>query len=340
MKTSDRLAPLSHTRSDFSAASRDVQPSAVHRSHLPSATLDLSVVILNYNTRDQLRNCLQALREEGSTTLSRGDAPLRAEVLVVDNASSDGSATMVEAEFPWATLIRSPRNGGFAFGNNLALTRSRGRAVLVLNPDTELPPGGIAGLLRKLDEHPEAGALGPRLVRDDGTMHLACRRSFPSPSVALYRLSGLSQRFPSSPRFGRYNLTFLDPDLEVEVDSVCGAAMLLRREAIEDAGLLDERFFMYGEDLDWCWRIKDAGWTVRYVPSVVVRHVHGAASRKRALRTTFHFFRAMDLFYRKHYMRRYNPAVTLLVLVGVYAAMLLALVRTAVRSPERRRVGL
>ncbi len=315
-------------------------PERPRGSPLPPATLDLSVVVLNYNTREPLARCLHALRGEGSTTLSRGNAALSAELLVVDNASTDGSAAMVEADFPWATLIRSPRNGGFAFGNNLALVRSRGRAVLLLNPDTQIPPGGLADLVATLAEHPEAGVVGPKLVRDDGSMHLACRRSFPSPSVAFYRLSGLSRRFPASPRFGRYNLTFLDPDLEVEVDSVCGAAMLLRREAIRDAGLLDERFFMYGEDLDWCWRIKEAGWTVRYVPSVVVRHVHGAASRKRALRTTFHFFRAMDLFYRKHYMRHYNPAVTLLVTVGVYAAMLVALARTALLPSERRRVGL
>ncbi len=307
---------------------------------LPTADLDLSVVVLNYNTRDHLRECLLSLRREGSTTLSHGDASVTAEVLVVDNASSDGSARMVEAEFPWVTLIRSPRNGGFAFGNNLALVRSRGRAILVLNPDTEVPEGAIETLLDRLRTRPEAAVVGPKLVRADGTMHLACRRSFPSPSVAFYRLSGLSQRFPHSPRFGRYNLTFLDPDLEAEVDSVCGACMLVRRAAIQQAGLLDERFFMYGEDLDWCWRFKERGWTVRYLPTVEVRHQHGAASRQRALRTTFHFFRAMDLFYRKHYQRQYNPLVTALVTLGVYVGLVLALARTVLSPPTERRVGL
>ncbi len=307
---------------------------------LPPATLDLSVIILNYNTRDHLRTCLAALRQEGSTTLSRGNAPLSAEVLVVDNASRDGSAAMVEAEFPWVTLVRSPKNGGFAYGNNLAITRSRGRALLLLNPDTWVPVGAIGALLAELHAHPEAGIVGPKLARDDGSMHLACRRSFPSPSVAFYRLSGLSARFPNSPRFGRYNLTYLDPDLETEVDAVCGACMLVRRSAVERAGLLDDRFFMYGEDLDWCWRFKEAGWTVRYVPSVTVRHHHGAASRQRALRMTFHFFRAMDLFYRKHYLRRYNPLVTALVLVGVYTGLVVALARTALAPAAERRVGL
>src|ERR671932_369500 len=150
-------------------------------------------------------------------------------------------------------------------------------------------------MLESLDAHPEAGIIGPRLVRPDGSIHLACRRSFPTPSVAFYRLAGLSRLFPRSPRFGRYNLTFVDPDVPLEVDSVCGACLLIRRAVIDRVGLLDERFFLYGEDLDWCLRARQAGWSVRYEPEVVVKHQHGAASRKRVLRTTFHFFPPTDL---------------------------------------------
>jgi N-acetylglucosaminyl-diphospho-decaprenol L-rhamnosyltransferase len=302
--------------------------------------LDLSVVVLNYNTREHLRACLTSLHSEGSTTLAQTDAPITAELLVVDNASSDGSADMVAAEFPGATLIRSPFNGGFAYGNNRALRRTRGRAVLLLNPDTEVPHGAIGSLLRHLDAHPEAAVIGPKLVRADGSMHRACRRAFPSPSVALYRLAGLDRLFPRSRIFGRYNLTYLDPDLEMEVDAVCGACMLVRREAIDQVGVLDERFFMYGEDLDWCWRMKEAGWTVRYVPGVVVRHQHGAAGRQQPLRATFHFFRAMDLFYRKHYARRYNPVVTAAVVAGIYTALAVSLVRLALTPGQPARVGL
>jgi N-acetylglucosaminyl-diphospho-decaprenol L-rhamnosyltransferase len=300
--------------------------------------MDLSILILNYNTREHLRSCLASLLDEGSTSLSGGS--VQAEVIVVDNASSDGSAEMVSTTFPWVSLVRSPRNGGFANGNNQGLVRSRGDAIMLLNPDTLMPPGGIKGLLDALAAHPEAGIVGPRLLRPDGSMHLACRRSFPTPSIAFYRLSGLSQLFPRSPRFGRYNLTFVDPSVALEVDSVCGACMLLRRAVFERLGPLDERFFMYGEDLDWCLRTRQAGWTVRYEPDIVVQHQHGAASRKRALRTTYYFFHAMDLFYRKHYVDRYHPLVTGVVRTAIYGALAVAMCRTLLTSPSRRRVGL
>jgi GT2 family glycosyltransferase len=295
-----------------------------------SGPLALSIIILNYNTRDHLRDCLRTMPARDPNV----------EVIVVDNASTDGSADMVAAEFEWVTLVRSARNGGFAYGNNLAIRRAQGANVLILNPDTQLASDAIPGLLRCLDDHPEAGVIGPKLLKPDGTMHLACRRSFPTPSVAFYRLSGLSRAFPASRRFGRYNLTFADPDQAMEVDSVCGACMLIRRSVIDRIGLLDERFFMYGEDLDWCLRARQAGWTVRYEPAVVVRHQHGAATRKRALRTTFHFFRAMDLFYRKHYVRRYHPLVTGAVRTGIYGALIVAMFRTFLTAPSRRRVGL
>ena len=289
---------------------------------------DLSILVLNYNTREHLRACLASLGQ-----------PAQTEVFVIDNASTDASADMVAAEFPWVSLIRAPRNGGYAYGNNLALRRCQGEMVLLLNPDTLLPAGAIQTLVQKLRDHPEAGIVGPKLLRPDGSMHLACRRSFPTPPVAFYRLSGLSRLFPRSRRFGQYNLTYADPDQAMEVDAVCGACLLIRRAVLDRIGLLDERFFMYGEDLDWCLRARQAGWAVRYEPQVVVRHQHGAASRKRALRTTFHFFRAMDLFYRKHYVRRYHPLVTGMVRTGIYGALALAMCRAALTAPSQRRVG-
>ncbi len=300
--------------------------------------MDLSIVILNYNTLEHLRVCLLGLQVEGS--LSRSGGSVEAEVIVVDNASSDGSADMVAAEFPWVRLIRSPRNGGFAFGNNQALPRCRGASIMLLNADTLMPPGAIAGLLDGLAAHPEAGIIGPKLLKPDGSMHLACRRSFPTPPIAFYRLSGLSRLFPHSPRFGRYNLTFVDPDQAIEVDSVCGACLLIRRAVIEQVGLLDERFFMYGEDLDWCLRTRLNGWTVRYEPRIVVQHQHGGSSRKRALRTTYHFFRAMDFFYRKHYVGRYHPLVTGAVRTAIYGALALAMCRSLLTIPSQRHVGL
>jgi N-acetylglucosaminyl-diphospho-decaprenol L-rhamnosyltransferase len=155
-------------------------------------------------------------------------------------------------------------------------------------------------MLDFMEEHSDAGAAGPKLVLQDGSLDLACRRSLPTPEVCLYRLTGLSRLFPRSRRFGLYNLTYLDPDQVCEVGSVVGAFMLVRAEAIAEAGLMDEQFFMYGEDLDWACRIKEAGWRVYYNPAVTVLHVKRAASRHSS-RAQVEFYRAMGVFYRKHY---------------------------------------
>ncbi|GAB4543258.1 MAG: glycosyltransferase family 2 protein [Anaerolineae bacterium] len=296
--------------------------------------LDLAIIIVNFNTRDYLRNCLTSIYN------SRGDFTF--EVCVVDNASSDGSADMVRAEYPKTRLIESPVNGGFSYANNLGL-RAYGfglaadqvpggassqhlsawgdgaqlpRYVLLLNPDTVLPPDGLAMMLEFMVEHPEAGVAGPRLVLEDGTLDLACRRSFPTPEVATYRMMGLSKLFPGHPRFGRYNLTYLDPDQVAQVDSVVGAFMLVRREAVQQAGLLDEDFFMYGEDLDWAYRITQAGWKVYYNPAVTVLHVKRAASRH-SPRAAREFYRAMRIFYDKHYARSTPFWLHCLVLAGI-----------------------
>lgn len=259
--------------------------------------LALYVVILNYNTRDLLADCLASLRRQ------RG---LPFEVCVVDNASTDDSADMVAERFPEVRLVRNPANAGFSAGNNAGLRPAgwpetgNARHVLLLNPDTVVPEGALTGLVAFADANPDVGVVGPRLLLMDGTLDKACRRGFPTPEAAFYRLSGLSGLFPNSPRFGRYNMTYLPEDQQADVDSVVGACMLVRGEALKKVGLMDERFFMYGEDLDWCLRIKEAGYRVVYLPSVIVHHVKRAASRRSA-KARYEFQRAMWLFYQKHY---------------------------------------
>ena len=287
---------------------------------------DLSVVILNYKTRDLLRNCLHSVC---ASTLPR---PL--EVIVVDNCSRDGSSEMVEAEFPTVQLIRSPRNGGFAFGNNLGLRVARGRYVLLLNPDTTLPPDALAILTAFMDTHPEAGACGPRLVRPDDSLDLACRRSFPTPEVALYRIAGLSKLFPKSRRFARYNLTYLNEHELAAVDSVVGACMLVRREAFEQAGLLDEQFFMYGEDLDWAYRIKQHGWKIYYNPAATVLHYKRESAKQRPVKTISEFYRAMLIFHRKHYARQTFFVLNWLIVASIYLRGGLALLINRLRPRE------
>jgi len=265
--------------------------------------LDLGIVIVNWNTCELLRKCLKTVYA------STGDFTYM--VVVVDNASDDGSAEMVAREYPRARLIDSPENLGYPKGNNLGL-RALGyhgqgdvaedapRYALLLNPDTEVPPDAFQQMIHFMDEHPDIGAAGPKLVLPDGSLDKACRRSFPSPLVSAYHYMGLAKLFPKSPQFGRYNMTYLDPDVETEVDSVVGAYMQVRREAIAQIGLLDEAFFMYGEDLDWAYRIKTAGWKIMYHPQVRVKHVKRAASRQ-SQRAQKEFWRAMLIFYRKHY---------------------------------------
>jgi len=287
---------------------------------------DLSVIIVSYNTRDLLRGCLQ--------TVFASHLPGGFEVIVVDNCSSDGSADMVAAEFPEAILIRSQHNGGFAFGNNQGLRVARGRYVLLLNPDTAVPPDAFAILVRFMDEHPEAGVCGPRLVRADGSLDLACRRSFPTPEVSFYRLIGLSKLFPQSPRFARYNLTYLDEYQLAEVDSVVGACMMVRRQAIEQTGLLDEEFFMYGEDLDWAYRIKSKGWKVFYNPATTVLHYKREAARQQPAKTITEFYRAMLIFHRKHYAPHTFFMLNWIIVAGIYLRGGLALMINRLRPRE------
>lgn len=269
---------------------------------------DLGIVIVNWNTKEYLKKCLETVMA------SQGDFTFK--VVVVDNASTDGSAQMVRESFPDVHLIVSEFNGGYSYANNLGLRalgckepgestdRSRvsgpiPRYVLLLNPDTEVPPDSLCRMVHFMDSDPRVGIAGPKLLLPDGSLDLACRRSFPTPFVAFYYFVGLARLFPNSARFARYNMTFVDPDQELEVDSVVGAYMQIRREAMEAVGLLDETFFMYGEDLDLAYRIKQAGWKTVYHPSVTVWHVKRAASRK-SQRAQVEFYRSMLIFYRKH----------------------------------------
>jgi len=281
--------------------------------------LDLGIVIVNWNTRDLLRACLKTV------FASQGDFAYS--VVVVDNASDDGSAAMIRQEFPQAELIANAENVGYPRGNNIGLRRlgyhgardvdaAAPRYALLLNPDTEVPAEALWRMIQFMDSRPDIGAAGPKLVLTDGSLDKACRRGFPTPMVSFYHYSGLARLFPRHRRFGRYNMTFADEDHELEVDSVVGACMQVRKAAIEQAGLLDEAFFMYGEDLDWAYRVKQAGYKVWYYPAVTVHHVKRAASR-RSPKAQFEFWRAMLIFYRKHFRRGTLYPVHLMILTAL-----------------------
>src|SRR5262245_46506760 len=224
----------------------------------PDEDCDFSIVIVNYNVREFLRQMLLSLRQ--------ALRHLRAEIFVVDNASDDGSVEMVQSQFPECRVIANEENLGFAAANNLALKRAHGRYLVLLNPDTVVQEDTFTALREFMDRHPRTGMAGCKVLNPDGTVQLACRRSCPTPWVAFTKLSGMSRLFPHSQWFGRYNLTFLPEDETCEVEAISGSFMVARREAVEQVGLLDEDFFMYGEDLDWCYRIRTAGWQIHYYP--------------------------------------------------------------------------
>jgi GT2 family glycosyltransferase len=255
--------------------------------------MDLSVIIVNYNVRDFLENALRSVFEA-----LRG---IDGEVIVVDNASDDGSVEMVRSKFPSVSVIASPRNLGFAAGNNLALREARGRYLLLLNPDTVVQEDTFQTIVRFLDDHPEAGLAGCRILNPDGTLQPACRRSFPTPWVAFTKISGLSALYPRSRVFGRYNLGYIDAGESHEVDAISGSFMAVRREAYEQAGGLDEEYFMYGEDLDWCWKIKQAGWKVWYVAGTRIIHYKGESVRRSDIDEVRTFYHAMRIFVGKHH---------------------------------------
>jgi GT2 family glycosyltransferase len=307
--------------------------------------LDLGIVVASYNTCELLHTCLR------SVYASHGDFTLQ--VCVVDNASSDGSAEMVATEFPQAQLIANEENLGYPVANNQGL-RAFGFSdqpgspnapipqsadvpsfALLLNSDAEVPPDALAPMLDFMADHPDAGAAGPKLVRPDGSLDLACRRSFPTPEISFYRMIGLSRLFPRSRQFGRYNLTYLDPDQVTEVDSVVGAFMLVRRDAIQQVGLMDESFFMYGEDLDWAYRIKEAGWKIYYNPAVTVLHVKKASTRQNP-RAQIEFYRAMDIFYRKHFAAQTPWLLHGLIVSVVWMRLKLEQLRVGVNAPGSR----
>jgi N-acetylglucosaminyl-diphospho-decaprenol L-rhamnosyltransferase len=291
----------------------------------PASGLDLAIVILSYNTVGLLRAALQSV--------ITSQHALRVQVCVVDNASMDGSPEMVRREFPSVQIVAHSANVGYSAGNNAGLRwlgfsgqpATQGnppaksalpRYVLLLNPDTVLRADTLAQMVAFMDAHPAVGVAGPRVRRPDGSLDRACRRSFPTPQISFYRMVGLSRLFPNSPRFNAYNLEYLAEDAVHEVDSVVGAYMQIRREAVLQTGLLDEVFFMYGEDLDWAKRIKDAGWQVWYNGTVEMTHVKEAASSQSS-KSRIDFYEAMWLFYRKHYRRQTGWLLDKLILLGI-----------------------
>jgi len=284
----------------------------------------LSIILVNYNGGARLQQTLGSLF---ATTEG-----LAMEVFLVDNGSTDGSLEAARREFPDVQVIENGANLGFAAANNCALRLARGQYLLLLNPDVELQPGAVQTALDYMAAHPDVGILGPRVLLPDGRLDKPCRRSFKTPAIYFYKTVGLSALFPKSPRFNRYYMGYLPEDQLAEVDAVIGAFLMIRRECVEQIGLLDERFFIYCEDEDWCFRAKRAGWKVVYNPQAVVIHYKGSSTRKRRLRMVIEWHRAIFQFHRKNMAANYSLVVNGMVYLGMGLRLLAALTVNALRG--------
>ena len=290
----------------------------------------LEIVIVAYRSRDLLEACLTSLRAHGPRAGHQ--------TFVVDNASGDGTADMVRQRFPEVDLAVLATNSGFSYANNVALRNTNAPFVLLLNPDTEVTPGALDHMIDTLRRRTDVGMAGCRLVRPDGTFDHAAKRSFPTPVSALGHFTGLGRRNGSGSRLSQYRATALG-ELDIgEVDAVNGAFMLVRREALEEVGLLDEGYWLYMEDLDWCYAFREAGWKVLYDGRVSVTHVKsGTAGRHRRLRQNVAFHRGMGRYYRKWHAGT-SPVTDAAVYAGIGAKLLLSTTRSALlRRVEARR---
>jgi N-acetylglucosaminyl-diphospho-decaprenol L-rhamnosyltransferase len=276
-------------------------------------THDLSIVIVSWNVRKLLRRCLRSAME--SLTCEKG-RDLSAQVIVVDNASVDGSAEMLREEFPHVSLIANEENVGFTRGNNQGLALSDGRYALLLNPDTEVVADALGEMVGFMDREPEVGALGPQLLYPDGRVQ-SSRRRFPRFSTALLEGTFLQQRFPHSGLLKRYYVLDAGDEQTQEVDWVVGACLLMRRATLDEVGPLDERFFMYSEEMDWCYRAKELGWWVIYLPQAKVVHHEGKSSEQVLPVRHVHFQRSKVLFFKKHH-GRYRGEILRLYLLATY----------------------
>ena len=283
--------------------------------------MDLSIIIVNYKTEELTTNCLASVYE---SHLQEVDF----EVIVVDNASCDGSIEAVERKFPQVSIIKNKENLGFSKANNIGIHKARGDYILLLNSDTIVEPNTLKKSLDFIKTRPQVGALGCKVLLENGQLDAACKRSFPTPANGLYHSLKLDKRFPKSQRFGEYNLTFVNPDKICSVDCVMGAFMLVPRSVIDRVGLLDEDYFMYGEDIDWCYRIKQAGYQIIYYPEVRIFHYKKASGiGKRNPKVIEAFYDSMIIFYNKHYQGKYTKVTTGTVFLGTKIMKKIALAK-------------
>jgi GT2 family glycosyltransferase len=285
--------------------------------------MKLSIVIVSYNVKCFLEQCLKSVE--------KAVANLDAEIFVVDNNSSDGSQLMIKEKFPAVQFIENKDNVGFAKANNQAIKIATGDFVLLLNPDTLVEEDTFHKCVHFLENHPDAGALGVKMINGNGEFLPESKRGLPLPNVAFYKIFGLAKLFPKSEKFGSYHLSYLDKEQINSVEVLSGAFMMIKKEVLDKIGLLDESFFMYGEDIDLSYRIMQAGYKNYYFPEARIIHYKGESTKKGSLNYVFVFYKAMQLFVKKHFVTK-NAFMNILINFAIwFRAGLAALKRIAIK---------
>ncbi len=280
--------------------------------------MKLSIIIVNYNVKYFLEQCLYSVRK------ATKNIPL--EIIVVDNNSVDGSLEMLRAKFPEVILIANQKNTGFSVANNQGIAISKGEYVLLLNPDTVVQEDTFEKVIQFMDEHPDAGGLGIKMVDGKGVFLPESKRGLPTPMVAFYKIFGLSKLFPKSKTFGKYHLGYLDKNEVHEVDVLAGAFMLMRKKVLDQVGMLDETFFMYGEDIDLSYRIQLGGYKNYYYPHSSIIHYKGESTKKSSVNYVFVFYNAMIIFAKKHFSKQNAKVFSFLINIAIYLRAGLAII--------------
>jgi len=268
----------------------------------------LSVIIVSYNVKYYLEQCLESV--------VRASCGINTEVIVVDNNSTDGTVDYLTPRFRDVLFIQNNDNIGFARANNQAINISKGEYVMLLNPDTIIGENVLADCVRFMDDHPQAGSTGVRMLHTDGSFALESRRGIPTPFTSFCKMVGLTSRFPKSQTFGRYYMQYLDENLPNQIEILSGACMFLRRSVLDKCGLLDETFFMYGEDIDLSYRMLMTGHNNYYLP-VSILHYKGESTNKSSFKYVTTFYKAMLIFFEKHY-GHYNFFITIPIKLAIY----------------------
>ncbi|SHK24285.1 glycosyltransferase family 2 protein [Tepidibacter formicigenes] len=283
----------------------------------------LSIIIVNFKTYE--------LTKQTINSIIQNENNISYEIILVDNASNDGSIEKLEKDFRKEInnnvikIIKNKENLGFSKANNIGIKISKGEYILTLNSDTVIVDDCLNKCLKYIKKDNNIGALGCKVLLPDGKLDKPCKRGFPTPQASLFYMLKLDKLFSNIKKFGQYNLTYLDENEINEVDSLVGAFMIIPKKIINEVGMLDEDFFMYGEDIDWCYRIKKSGYKIIYYPGAKIIHYKGSSAKKKRFKTIYEFHRAMYLFYNKHYKKEYNILVTFTVYLGIIIKLILSL---------------